>query len=805
MKKILTPKLLLITLFFIVFNIQQSCKEEIGEDIEHITSQLDVLPNENQVDYSPEDGSTVKVNPPPFIWLPVKKDMTYPTDYVDYNGPRDKIWNPINDNYKYTLQISKDKNFKSGVITKKGIEISTFSLDKALKPGEWYWRYGVENGKTIYSQYRKFIVPSDVKIWPFPSNINKVISSIPKTRPRLFILKEELDTFRNRALYGDLKEIVSEIKSDIEKFIGEELPAESKWVKGLGPEFGENSWTLIYQANIPSIDLAESFGLVYLLTGEKKYGEESRRRVVHFLGWDPDGPTSDRSHNETNYRIVDQCSRAYDWVYELFTSEERIMIQKSMKRRVEQLYDRLKYRSDRPYHVYNRGSHEERITGFIGQAAICFADEWKETADWLKYALTIHWNLYPAWAKEDGGWHQGPSYWSGYQTKVLHFITALKKASNIDLMQKDFFRNTPYYILYSNPPYAKRSPFGDFAYNPPGNAIGALMYNYSSLLNDPYLRWYSDFMGSGQGKNILGVLLKNDEIKGKAPVDLPQTRYFPGIGLVSIHTNFGIAEDDIHFLFQSDPYGGVSHGHPHQNAFIIEAFGEALAITTGYRPWYGSPHHINWTKQTKSSNCITIDGGKGQGNVALAKGEILTFENRDIYDYILGDATQAYLGLLKKYQRHVIHIRPGIFILYDDLEAPEPVIFEWWLHALSKMKINESDKSILISERDVCLKVNLLHSGKLNFDQFTGFPDPPEVVGEKGLDYTNNWHLTVSSSLKSEKERFIAVLVPFKKEKEPEISISKLTEDINKVSFDLAIDENVYNISFVPSVNVIKK
>ena len=790
---------IVLLMFFSCFN--QSCKENKEENKEEIKSRLDTPSDEDQVDYSPADGFTVKVNPPPFTWLPVRKDITYPPDYVQYNGPKEKVWVPIKDYYTYALQISRDKNFRSGVITKKGIDISTYALDKSLEPGEWFWRYGVENGKPIYSIARRFIVPSDVKKRPFP-DIKKVANSIPKSRPKLFILKDEVESYRNRALNGDLKETLSEIKNDIEKHIGEELPKEPKFTKGIGPEFGEYSWTVIYDATIPPCDMMETFGLVYLLTGDKKYGEEARRRVLHFSRWNPDGSTSDRAHDEPAMRILAQGSRAYDWTYELFTPEERKIVNESMIRRATQFYDRLKYSPGREYHVFNLGSHEERICGFLGEAAICFMDECDEAKDWLKYALTIHWNLWPAWAKDDGGWHQGPNYWTAYELKVLHFITALNKATGINLIQKDFFQNTPYYILYTNPPYARMSPFGDGENNPPTKDRAEMMYNYSSLLNDQYIRWYADYMGAGPGKNILGILLKNDDIKGKSPVDLPQSRYFPGVGLVSLHTSFGNAEEDIHFLFHSDPYGGVSHGHPDQNAFTIEAFGEALAIASGYYPWYGSDHHVKWQRQTKSSNSITIDGWKGQEGVAAAKGKVVTFENRDIYDYILGDATKAYMGLLNKFQRYVIHIRPGVFVIYDDLEAPEPVTFEWWLHALSKMSVNESEKSIIVSEGNARLKVNFLQSGKLNFDQFTVFPDPPEYRGEGRRPYKDQWHLTASTVSKSTKAKFITVLVPFKKDKEPNISFGNLVEDVNKVTVELNIDGKKYYISLVPGVSV---
>ena len=148
--------LIVLLMFFFGFN--QSCKENKDGNREEIKSRLDIPPDENQVDYSPADGITVNVNPPPFTWLQVKKEITYPPDYVAYNDSAEKVWVPIIDYFPYTLQISRDNNFRSGTIKRKGIDISTYALDKSLEPGEWFWRYGVENGKTVYSKSRRFIL-----------------------------------------------------------------------------------------------------------------------------------------------------------------------------------------------------------------------------------------------------------------------------------------------------------------------------------------------------------------------------------------------------------------------------------------------------------------------------------------------------------------------------------------------------------------------------------------------------------------------------------------------------------------------
>jgi hypothetical protein len=69
---------------------------------------------------------------------------------------------------------------------------------------------------------------------------------------------------------------------------------------------------------------------------------------------------------------------------------------------------------------------------------------------------------------------------------ALHFVVPLKRITGIDLTEKPFFRNTPYYKLYTNPPYARISPFGDGEHAGPSRSMGQLMYWFGSLVNEPH-------------------------------------------------------------------------------------------------------------------------------------------------------------------------------------------------------------------------------------------------------------------------------------------------------------------------------
>jgi hypothetical protein len=317
------------------------------------------------------------------------------------------------------------------------------------------------------------------------------------------------------------------------------------------------------------------------------------------------------------------------------------------------------------------------------------------------------------------------------------------------------------------------SPFGDGQHRGPGRGSAQLMYQFSTLLRDPYIRWYSTAQKAGSGASTLGFSLYDPSLKPKPPADLPHARAFPGAGLVAMHTNLAKPRDDVYLVLRSSPFGSISHGHADQNAFAIEAYGEALAIPSGYYPWYSSPHHHNWTRETKAKNCVTIDGGQGQAKRSWdANGRIVHFAHTRTYDYALADATRAYRGLLAKFLRHIVHARPGVFVVIDELEAPKPVTFEWWLHALEKMELDGRKRHVLIRRGKARLLASFIEPTALAFSQTDQFTPPPED------GKPNQWHLTASTKAKATRAVFIAVLRPHREAAEGTLpSLRRIARD----------------------------
>jgi hypothetical protein len=720
------------------------------KEVASVKPQLDVPPTDTQKPYAPANRQTVEVNPPPFIWVPASKDAVY------------------------ALQLSRSEAFpEKDTLTFRGLRRSVFVPRETLPVGQWFWRYGVETPEgVIYGRPRPFTIPPSARPFPFP-NFDDVMRRVPKERPRLFFPGERLQQIRAMA-QGELKEAVEQLKQSCEKVIGEQLVAEPPKPKG-----GDEA-VVVMRTTRPPMDAMERCALAYLITGEKKFGLEAKRRLLHFFSWDPEGPTGLFGYDEPAMWMMMRGSRAYDWTCDLFTPEERAQIEPKMKIRARQFLTLLQRR---PFESNPYESHAGRMPGFLGEAALCFAHEWAEAKEWLEYATLLYYTSYPAWGGDDGGWQEGPGYWSAYMSFALHFVVALRAATGVDLMQKPFLRNTPNYGLYTATPYHEHSPFGDGQTGSP-KGLGFVMYVFSTLTQNPYFRWHAEAAGFQPGSDVLSLATYDSALKSRSPLELPQARHFPAVGLVSMHTALGNKDEDVSFLLRSSPYGSTSHGHADQNAFVIEAFGRGLAIATGYYPWYGSLHHHNWTRHTRAVNSVLVNGeGQVQRSWA-AKGAITAFHVSDGYDYAEGESAPAYGGKLHRFRRHVVHVRPGIFVTFDDLAAPQPSTYQWLLHAYEKIQVDDTRRTLRIERAPAAMNVHLLLPEQVSFSQSDRYQPEPE----QGR-WDNTWHLTASTTQPSPATQFLAVLLPHRIGKEEVLPKVELVRGQGALGVKLAFSD----------------
>ncbi|HJN14984.1 MAG TPA: DUF4962 domain-containing protein, partial [Armatimonadota bacterium] len=480
------------------------------------------------------------------------------------------------------------------------------------------------------------------------------------------------------------------------------------------------------------------------------------RLLMNFLSWDPGGSTSLGHNDEPATEFVRYCPRVYDWIYPVLTTEERETCRDVMQARMAEMYGRWDNRPFErfPYESHNMGYYLPDML----EASLAMAGD-LDTEEMLRYCMMQLWSpYYPPYGGDDGGWQEGPPYWGWVADVFARTCYLVEQNTGAPIAQRSSLRNQAMWKLYANPPHAKMSPFGDGQAGASGGA--GTMYRLAALYQDPYALWFAsqkNYSPSGLEAWMWDV----SDLEPREPIDLPQSKCFPSVGEACMHSALWSPADNVQLLFRSCPFGGISHAYADQNTFALDAFGEPLIIASGYYPYYGSPHHVQWTRKTVASNSVLVNG-EGQPETWNwdARGEITRFESSAYADYAVGQAKEAYPGILNDFRRRILFARPlltggpAIIAIHDELAAEEPSGYQWMLHSLDEMAVDETRQRVTVRRADARCRVDYLLPRGLAFSQTDQFTVPPER-GDP-----NQWHLTASLEEKATERQSLLVILP---------------------------------------------
>ncbi len=714
-------------------------------------------PEPGEIGYLPPHGEPAQFNPPSLAWLHEKPAQTY------------------------TVEWSRHADF-SQAVTITNLPFNCYTHYVPLEPGEYYWRYRFVTARgeiSTWSHTRRFILDGNAIVFPMPSREERR-ARVPASHPRLFVRPEELPRLRAAAAQAQRREF-DRLRAQADRLLGQPLVPEPT-ERGTATiktnlTLLQNWWANRVQT-LRACEEAETVAFVYLITGERKYGEEARRRILDLAAWNPDGETNFRWNCEAAKPLLHRLSRAYDWAWAALTESDRARVQAAVQRRVRDAWESGEV--GRGVGHINRplNSHGNRTWHKIGESGIVFLGEIPEADLWLDYALNKFYACYPVWSDADGGWHEGLSYWGGYMSKAVWWLQAAKTALNVDGFKKPFFSHVGDYALYMAPPGAGSMGFGDLSgRTPPASWGGHLEFferNAAGLpgSNARYWRWWGEQWKLEPQDGILGFLYRANLPalpQPQAPADLPASKIFHGIGVASLHTTLLSAKEDVHFLFKSSPFGSLSHGHNAQNGFQLTAYGETLLPACVYRDYHGSQFHLKWVHQTVSQNALLIDG-KGQiPHSGEAQGRIAAYELHPRWDYVCGDATRAYGGRVERALRHVVFVKPDMIVLCDEVTAGSPVTCQLMLHGLSPFELDAPRQRLQLRRPKAGVLVQYLAPEALTFKQWDGFTPKPM----RG-DFPNHWHVEAATPKPDRSLALLTVLAPYRGANPPALEAQRL-------------------------------
>jgi hypothetical protein len=389
------------------------------------------------------------------------------------------------------------------------------------------------------------------------------------------------------------------------------------------------------------------------------------------------------------------------------------------------------------------------------------------------------------WSAEEGGYANGTAYamWDVGALLSSWYVLRLATcggAACIDLGQKAWVRNWGRFITYFVPPtYPADGAIHEARKQDPGTPIGLFgdgFAEHSSLseVRAPYVKGHTHFAPSALGCWYASSLARDDQFRieylmsppntcaspAPFPSATPNSLYLPSVGWMAMHSDLAdLNRTSVYFKSSPPPFGAFNHQSADQNAFVINAGGERLAIESGYFDAYNSDHWQYWVKRTRSKNAITFDGGQGQVAWehlpdpfrAAGFGSIVQQFSSADYDVVTGDATQAYNGALTQAKRSMVYLRPNLVLVYDRLASDIPRQWEWNIHALNQMNV-VSDRQVSIEKSGQRLCVDMLAGPATGFTQTDLFTADPVANAPR------QWHGSFYSVERLGAAEFIALL-----------------------------------------------
>ncbi len=650
--------------------------------------------------------------------------------YVSYQNPPDFTWKSVNDAQCYELQISKTQNFESIAYAAKELEYNFYNFDKTFETGVKYWwrvRY-LQNGEASeWSVARRFMIHPSAVEFPVPP-IDVLLKNIGKSHPRICVVADKLADFRAK-----------KDRSKVANSIYDSYIERAKALAEFGfidpePTFEPNEdWVIHSRLKLELsgkagaiITKAFTCGFAYLLTGDEKIAEYGIKVLVSIAKWDIYGATSYKNQDQVHRDIAYRCAMAYDWLCDLMSAEEKKIVLDMIRERtkiMEYLLPRLK---ECPY-----DSHGWTAFGYIGIISIATYGEIPEAHDWLRQIIPQYTVILPPWSYQDGGWCQGTDYWQYSTTSNKEFIDVLRNAGIIDLYKKSWQHNEYLWSLYAYP-YGLTGSFGDDSNRKQSGVLSKnSLYRDAYYSQNPIAKWLAEKHGDVSLEYYNYNISDIEKIEARPPARYQLSHHFRDIGW-AVMANDIFTRERISMTFKSSPYGSFNHSHADQNSFIIQAFGENLAIKSGYYDAYHSKHDSGFTRKSHAHNTVTMSKSRGQRDDMLAaSGSITSFITQCDFDLVIGDATPAYMGELDKFRRLIIYVRPDVFVVVDDLLANEgkKERFEWWLNAENDIEITNEGRGAKLTEGIAVLDADVIYPEKVSANVINTFS------GSDGVEY----------------------------------------------------------------------
>lgn len=403
------------------------------------------------------------------------------------------------------------------------------------------------------------------------------------------------------------------------------------------------------------------------------------------------------------------CTHALGTDYDSWTvkTTENMPMLEAMEERMWRAGSDL-YTYSKNYTVYVMNHLHIRMAGLMA-AAVALQDVADKTPD--QEAMLVKWmgmGLYKDGygmnaLMPDGTSQEGLPYWEYGTSWVFQGAYVAETALGIDLIgMTNVYSQSAEYVLYNGLPMNEWTSsqnllnVGDsptYHYDGPSHLLRMIAAEY----NDGTAQWLAKVFEEkniGQNEHVwMSAMFANVNVSEAEPENLETLKWYKDLDHVIARSDWSGNEDILSIktgvpcgknllkMVQNGSYVGeadAGHAHPDANHITLYSNGEYLLRDDGYCDKYASNHN---------TLLVNGKGQLGEGDAWMQEQpyisnnaiphmekveEVVDVGNGVSYDYIIGDATEAYatnLGL-DLFQRHIVYLKEEkVLLIVDNIEA----------------------------------------------------------------------------------------------------------------------------------------
>ncbi|MDE1175840.1 MAG: heparinase II/III family protein [Edaphobacter sp.] len=551
-------------------------------------------------------------------------------------------------------------------------------------------------------------------------DISKLISEkLHREHPRLHLRKSQWDVLRE-AIRQDT--LLTHWYEQLQQTAATMLAQPTAQYKLVGPR-------LLYESRAALARISVLAGL-YRLDGDLKKADRAReelRAICAFPSWHP-------PHFLDVAEMTNAAALGYDWIYEVLSEEER----RTIRLKIVEFGLRpglAEYSRGVSWSLPFANNWGQVCAGGLTVGALAIAQDGADDPGGLApepahiLALTTEKIRNPMMNyAPDGGWPEGPGYWSYATNYTCYMLSALLSALNtdLDLSEIEGFAQTGDFRVASIGPSGQQFNYADAGAK---TGVAPEMLWLGKRFNKPLYITSECSVVSRAQPGIFHLVWSSPHTVDIKSEPLPVDINFKRIDLAYFRSSW--TDPNAVFVGFKGGSNKVSHGHLDLGTFVLDAAGERWAIDLGpddydLPGYFGAQRWDYYRLRTEGHNTLSI-GDDNQ--ITSAKAPLADFKSTAQAGQATVDLTEAYSSWLRSVRRTIVLERQPQtrVVITDTITKGTAQTVRWNMHTSAEVTIQANSATLRLNGKSVRLTAESPKGGKFS----TISADPPKPQGQQ--------------------------------------------------------------------------